>query len=187
MTRNWTGKVFIATTVDGFIARPHGDLDWLEPRGDSADHVPAQELPAELTYEGHMASVDTLVMGRATFEKVLSFGDWPYPEHRVLVLSTTLTDTDPKVTVVPSIEAALAELERVQARGVYIDGGRVVQEFLSRGLVDDIVLTRVPILIGEGIALFGALPADIALIHRGTYALPEGMFSTHYAVQNTEA
>lgn len=184
MNRTWIGKVFIATSLDGYIARDDGDITWLTDPPATEDHVapPPGQLPG-LDYESHMASVDHVVMGRGTYEKVLTFGFWPYPEHRVLVLSTTLSDDDARITVVGSSAAAVEALNERGSGAAYVDGGRVIQDFLRLGLVDELTLTRAPVLLGSGIPLFGTLSADVPLTHLGTSISGNGMVTSRYRVR----
>jgi dihydrofolate reductase len=174
-----TGHVFIAQSLDGFIARPDGGLDWLLSRGDPAeDHG----------YEAFIAGVDGIVMGRGTFETVLSFDPWPYVLP-VFVLSASLrADAVPRrlegrvriLDLTPA--AAMAQLAGEGFARVYVDGGRVVQSFLAAGLVADMVVTTVPVLIGDGRPLFGPLPGDVALVHEATTAFPSGLVQSRYRV-----
>lgn len=166
--------VFVGTSVDGFIARRDGRFDFLpdepEPHG----------------YEELMASVDTMVLGRNTFELVMSFGSWPYPKSkRVVVLSSRDVDL-PKEQNVEQMSGdpreIVAKLEAKGAKHLYVDGGDTVQRFLRAGMIDRLVITRVPVLIGEGIALFGALPHDVKLRHVGTRTFPSGLVQSEYEV-----
>jgi dihydrofolate reductase len=174
-----TGHVFIATSLDGFIARPDGTLDWLL----------SHDAPGEdHGYEAFIAGMDGIVMGRGTFETVLSFDPWPY-SLPVLVLSATLREADlpdrlrGHVTVADlTPAAAMQRLASEGHRRVYVDGGQIVQAFLSAGLIKDMVVSTVPVLIGAGRRLFGALPADVALRHQGTVAFPSGLVQSRYAV-----
>ena len=156
-------SVYIATSLDGFIARESGELDWLMVATSSSD---------DHGYAAYMATIDTLVMGRNTFEKVLTFGDWPYPHKRVVVLSSTLAQADtPKilpegVEVHPGPLAELVDhLYETGAKSLYLDGGQVIQSFLREGRLDELTITRIPVLLGSGIPLFGALGKDVALQH----------------------
>lgn len=179
--RTWTGRVFIATSLDGYIAREDGDISWLEAADPAASHSPARADSGAVTdYDAFMAAVDTLVMGRATYEKVLTFGFWPYPDHRVLVLSTTLNTTDPHVTVVRSLEEAVAALG---TGGVYLDGGAVIRSFLAADLVDELTITRVPVILGSGLPLFAPGLPTIALDHLGTAVSGNGMTHSSYRVR----
>jgi len=153
--------VFIAASVDGYIARPDGRIDWLERMN---TRLPAGE---DCGYASFMSDIDALVMGRRTFEQVLAFDAWPY-DKPVTVLSrrgvAVPAALQGRVTV--SAEAPLALLERLGTQGVrrvYLDGGLAVQGFLREGLVDELTLTTIPVLLGGGRPLFGALPHDIEL------------------------
>lgn len=172
--KQWQGHVFIGMSVDGMIARADDDLDWLT--GGS------EETPEDAGFSGFMALVDHMVMGRSTYDIVQSFGEWPYGDTKVFVLSTTLKTEDSRVEVVGSFEEAVARLDDDGARHVYVDGGRTVRTFLAAGFINTLTLTRVPVLIGEGKALFGAIPADIPLRHLETRTLNGGAVQTRYQV-----
>jgi dihydrofolate reductase len=171
--RTFRTKVFIATSLDGFIARANGELDWLVERGERA---------GDTGYDAFIADVDTIVMGRNTYEKALTFGFWPYEGKTVRVLSTRLETDDPNVVITRSTADLVRDLEEAGARNVYIDGGQLIQSFLGDGLVDRITITVAPVLIGTGIPLFGSLHRDIELQHVGTTGLAEGFVQTTYAV-----
>ena len=168
-------SVFVGASVDGFIARANGDLDWL-PAGDGEEHG----------YEAFMTSVDALVIGRKTFETVLSFDKWPYGEKPVFVLSTRPLAPAPADAVVQRMCGAPADiLSQLAARGiqhVYVDGGVTIQGFLRAGLIQRLVITRVPVLIGSGIPLFGITPRDIRLEHIATRQYASGLVQSEYAV-----
>jgi dihydrofolate reductase len=126
-------------------------------------------------------------MGRKSFETVLAFDPWPYGEKRVIVLSTTLdaipTPVGGRVELFKGDQEALLEKLAVEGvRRVYLDGGKTIQRFLRAGLVSDILITRIPILIGDGIPLFGPLDGDVALTHLRTEAYPNGFVQSVYAV-----
>jgi dihydrofolate reductase len=165
-------SVFVGASVDGFIARPNHDLDFLpedcEPHG----------------YDEFMASVDTLVIGRNTFEKVLTFGQWPYGKKRVVVLSSSPVDLSAAGGVVEQMGGApvdiVARLEASGARHAYIDGGITIQRFLYAGLIQRMTVTRVPVLIGQGIPLFGGLLHDVKLRHVATRTYPSGLVQSEY-------
>lgn len=171
--RTWTGHVFIATSVDGYIARPDGALDWLIDRpGPSGDGG----------YADFAATIDHLLMGRGTYEAVAAFDPWPYTRMKVMVLSSTLATTDERVTVVRSLGEAVDALTAAGAERVYVDGGKVISCCLAAGLIDDLVITRVPVLLGAGLPLFGALPADVHLESLATVPIGGGMVQERYAV-----
>jgi len=169
-------SVFIATSVDGFIARPNGDLDWL-PAGGGEPHG----------YNEFIASVDALVIGRKTFEKVLTFEAWPYGDKRVVVLSSRPVDLsaagDGVVEQMGGPPAEIAsQLAASGARHLYVDGGITIQRFLRAGLIQRLIITRVPVLIGDGVPLFGTLPRDLRLRHVMTRQYPSGLVQSEYAV-----
>jgi dihydrofolate reductase len=172
-----TASVFIGTSVDGFIARKNDDLDFL-PEDGGEPHG----------YNEFIASVDAIVIGRKTFEKVLTFGGWPYGEKRVVVLSSRPIDLSVvRGGVVEQMAGAPAEIvSQLAARGVhnlYIDGGITIQRFLRAGMIQRLIITRVPVLIGEGVPLFGALPHDVRLRHVVTRSYPSGLVQSEYAVE----
>lgn len=172
MTLQFTGAVFIATSLDGYIARPDGDIGWLtgvEGLGDTG-------------YEPFMSGVDVLVMGRATYDKVLTFDSWPYDGRMVFVLSTRLATTDHRIEVYASLHELVEAIVAIGARRVYVDGGKVIQSFLRAGLVHEMTITRAPILLGEGLPLFGPTEQDVHLIHRETRVLGAGFVQTTYEV-----
>src|SRR5271168_4461104 len=171
-----TVSVFIGTSVDGFIARPNGALDFL-PEGGGEPHG----------YDEFIASVDALVIGRNTFETVLAFPTWPYGNKRVVVLSSRPLDFSSVVGGVVEQMAGtpaeiVAKLAASGAHHLYVDGGVTIQRFLRAGLVQRLVITRVPVLIGEGIPLFGALTRDVQLRHVATQHYPSGLVKTEYQV-----
>ncbi len=180
----WKAAVFIAASVDGYIALPDGGLEWLTDPPPEPRHVPAHtgEHPPP-DYEEFTAGVSHLVMGRGTYDKVLTFESWPYERFRVLVLSTTLpVGDDPRITVIRSTAEAQQLLDADAVSGVYVDGGQVLTDFLRRGLVDELTITRAPVILGRGLPLFHELPQQIRLIHRGTASLDAGMASSRYSV-----
>ncbi len=168
-------SAFIGVSVDGFIARPSGDLDFLpmdggEPHG----------------YEEFIAGVDTIVIGRKTFETILSFPAWPYGDKRVVVLSSRPLDRSAARGVFEQMAGTPADIaSKLAASGashVYVDGGITIQGFLQAGLIQRLVITRVPVLIGEGIPLFGPLPHDVRLQHISTQHYPSGLVKSEYRV-----
>lgn len=168
-------SVFVGTSVDGFIARPDGALDFLpadggEPHG----------------YDEFIGSVDALVIGRKTYETVLAFDHWPYGDKPVFVLSAHAPAPAPDGAVVEWLSGEPAEIVRqLEARGfthIYVDGGITIQRFLRAGLIQRIVITRVPVLIGAGIPLFGSLPHDVLLKHFTTRSYASGLVSSEYEV-----
>ncbi len=168
-------SVFIATSLDGFIARSDGGLDWLpedaEPHG----------------YTEFIATVDAHVVGRKTFETVLSFPEWPYGAKPVIVLSShAATLKAPPGAMCTFMDATPAEVvDCLAARGMghlYIDGGVTIQRFLTAGLIQRLIITRVPVVLGTGIPLFGPVVRDIRFAHVATRAYPSGLVQSEYVV-----
>jgi dihydrofolate reductase len=173
-------SVFIGTSLDGFIARPNGDFDFLPPGGGEPHG-----------YNEFIATVDAIVIGRNTFEIVLPMNPWPYGQKRVVVLSTRPLDFSTivggKVEHMAGPPAEIVEkLAATGANHLYIDGGITIQNFLRAGLIQRLVITRVPVLIGAGIPLFGSLPHDIHLRHIATRQFPSGLVSSEYQIEKPE-
>lgn len=174
-----TGHVFIAASLDGFIAREDGDIGWLLAHDDSAeDHG----------YDRFIADVDVIVMGRGTYEAIRDLTPWPHARP-VLVLSATLRQADlppehaDRLRITDkSPQAAMAMLAAEGCRRAYVDGGRVIQSFLKAGLIADMVITRVPILLGRGRSLFGASGPEIVLHHEQTESFASGLVQSRYRV-----
>ncbi len=179
-------SVYIATSLDGFIARENGALDWLPGSDSEAVEVESGEQE-DYGYRGFFDSIDILVMGRYTFEKVLAFGKWPYETKPVIVLSRTLTTLPTELSGTVNLRSCspadlLSELQHSGAKRLYIDGGRTIQEFLRQGLIDEITITIIPILIGKGIPLFGPLSKDLKLKHMKTFSFENGFVQSRYEV-----
>ncbi|WP_265923028.1 dihydrofolate reductase family protein [Cupriavidus nantongensis] len=174
-----TGHVFIATSLDGFIARPDGDIGWLLERDDPAeDHG----------YTDFIADKGAIVMGRGSYEKVVTMGEWAY-DRPVLVLSRQLAGQRVPDALQGKVrfsdatpQDAMAQLEAEGVQRIYVDGGQVVQSFLRDGLIADMVITTVPVLIGAGRPLFGALPHDVSLELEASRHFPSGLVQSFYRV-----
>jgi dihydrofolate reductase len=172
-------SVFVGTSLDGYIARPDGALDFLDAGGNEPHG-----------YDEFMATVDAIVIGRKTFETVLGFDTWPYGGKRVIVLSSRPVDFASiagrgRAEWMSGEPAAI--VARLRADGVvhaYVDGGVTIQRFLAAGVIQRLIVTRVPVLIGEGIPLFGALPRDIELRHVITRSFASGLVQSEYEVCN---
>lgn len=164
-------------SLDGFIARPDGAIDWLLQRDDpSEDHG----------YSAFIADKDVIVMGRGSYAMAQSFDPWPY-KLPVLVLSKRLTGTSVPDALKGHVRFSnrapkdvMAELASEGVRRVYVDGGQLVQSFLKEGLIADMVITVIPVLIGEGRSLFGALPKDTDLKLVSTRSFPSGLVQSYY-------
>lgn len=172
-------SVFIGVSLDGFIAREDGSIDWLNAHAD--------EPGGDYGYRAFFDSVDALVMGRNTYEVARTFGEWPYGAKPVFVLTSRPLDIPAELADrVGTLSGPPGEIARQLAeRGfghVYVDGGRTIQDFLAAGLIQRMTITRLPVLIGTGIPLFGAVPHDVALRHVDTRAYANGLVQSTYEV-----
>lgn len=177
-------SVFIATSLDAYIARDDGSIDWLEAANAT---VPPGE---DCGYADFMDSVDALVMGSGTFEKVLSFADWPYGEKPVWVVSRTLTHIPAHlpalVRLLHGTPGEITSLAQQQGyKRLYIDGGKLIQSFLQDGLITELTVTTIPVLLGSGRALFGRLARDVKLGLVASRSYPFGFVQSTYQVQDS--
>jgi dihydrofolate reductase len=174
-----TGHMFMAMSLDGFVARQDFGLDWLvKQKTDGEDHG----------HSAFMESVDGLVMGSGSFRTLLTFESWPY-EKPVIVLSRAMkpddipTELRDKVTLSALSPRQLMEsLSKHGWKRAYIDGGKIIQSFMRERLIADMIVTIVPILIGEGKRMFGVLEADIDLRLLESKSFPSGLVTSRYEV-----
>jgi dihydrofolate reductase len=171
-----TTYVYIATSLDGFIATVDGGLDWLAtvPNPDNDDYG----------YAEFMGGIDAIVMGRVTYEKVLSFGVWPY-ERPVFVLSNSLIGVPDKLKgMVEIVRGDVGDLtQELSHRGyhnLYVDGGGAIHSFLMDDLIDEIIITRVPVILGSGIPLFRGSEIAMRFRHEGTKVHGNSLVMSHY-------
>ena len=167
--------VYVGTSLDGFIAREDGDIDWL---------VKYQNKEVHDSYNEFISTIDAMVIGRGTFEKVITFPEWPY-EKKVFVLSTSLkqipgTLTEKATLVAMEPAALLNYLSDKGFSSIYVDGGKVIQSFLREDLIDEMIITKVPELIGTGIPLFGYLDNDLRFEHIKTNIYSDGLVKSQY-------
>ncbi len=168
-------KVFIGTSLDGFIARENGELDWL---------VKFATPEVNSGYVEFIKDIDAVVIGRGTFEMVLTFSSWPYEQH-VFILSTTMKQLPGKVKGKASLVSnkpteLLADLSREGFSNIYVDGGKVIQDFLKEDCIDELIISKVPTLIGSGIPLFGYLAGDLKFRHLETRVYSNGLVRSRY-------
>ena len=168
--------VYIAKSLDGYIARENGDIDWLDNIDNPGDD--------DFGYGEFIKGIDAIVIGRNTFEKVLTFKKWPYTKP-VFVLSTTIKS-------IPEFLNGKAQLLSMKPREIldylsennysnlYVDGGITIQKFLDENLIDELIITEIPVLIGSGIPLFGNLRKDLWLKHKWTKTYPNGLVESCY-------
>jgi len=167
--------VYVGTSLDGFIARKDGDIDWL---------VKYQNKEVHDSYNEFISRIDAMVIGRGTYEKVLSFPVWPY-EKKVFVLSTSLkqipeTLNEKAILIAMKPAELLNYLSHKGFSNIYVDGGKVIQSFLREDLIDELIITRVPELIGTGIPLFGYLDNDLRFEHIKTNIYSDGLVKSRY-------
>ena len=168
-------SVYIGTSLDGFIAKTDGNIDWLtQYASDDAVHA----------YEEFMNGIDAIVIGRGTFEKILTFPSWPY-EKKAFVLSTSLkqlpdTLKDKATLLSMKPKELLSYLSGMGFSSIYIDGGKVIQGFLKEDLINELIISKVPVLIGNGIPLFGFLNADLKFKHIRTEIQSNGLVRSYY-------
>ncbi|XP_020908225.1 uncharacterized protein LOC110246249 [Exaiptasia diaphana] len=181
-------SVFIATSSDGYIATHDGDVGWLDIAGkkgvDMGEH-------ADMGFFSYMASVDCLIMGRKCMEKLSSFNltpeQWPYGDTPIFVLSRTLKDApgnlkDKVEMCSESIPDLISRLESQGFQHAYVDGGMIITSFLNLGLIEEMIITRAPILLGDGIPLFGKTEKHIQLENARAVAFPNDFVQLKYTV-----
>ena len=167
--------VYIGTSLDGFIARKDGDLDWL---------VKFEGREIQDSYQEFIGKIDAIVIGRGTFEKVLTFPSWPY-DRKVFVLSTTIKELPAtlkdKATVLSmKPNELLSYLSDEGISNIYVDGGKVIQAFLREDCIDEMIITKVPVLLGKGIPLFGEIDNLLSFDHIQTNVFSNGLVKSHY-------
>lgn len=172
-----TGHVFIATSLDGFIARSDGSIDWLE----------SVAMPGEdYGYGAFVAGMDAILMGRGTFDTVAGFAEWPY-QLPVMVLSRTLARLPAavaeRVELVRDVSDALALAATRGWHLLYVDGGATIRSCLAENAIAELVINRVPVLLGQGRPLFGPPAPPLALHHVETRSFASGLVQSRYAVQ----
>ncbi|MBM9547841.1 dihydrofolate reductase [Leptospira sp. 201903074] len=170
-------KAFIASSLDGFIARSDGSIDWL-----TSDEYALENN--DLGYSSFIKGIDCIVMGRITFETVLSFESYPYGSLPVYVLTKNpdykFESTNPISIFNGKLENLTHILEKKQFKTVYVDGGQLIQSFIKEQMLNEITITRIPVLLGSGLPLFGYLPKDQKLKHIKTLTYSNGFVQSDY-------
>ncbi len=160
--------LFIASSLDGFIAGPRGEIDWLFH-------------DADYGYRSFFASIDTVLMGRKTYDLSRSFGDWPYPKKTVFVFSRKKQAPDPRVLFAKNPVATARKILRKKGKNVWIVGGsQIVTEFLNAGLVHEIVLSIHPLVLGKGIPLFSKIEKRHGFRLQKARGFPSGLVQLTY-------
>lgn len=170
-------SVFIARSLDGYIADKNGGLDWLNsiPNPDNID----------MGYGEFISQIDAIVMGRKTFETVCSFdSDWPYTKP-VFVLSRTLASIpeeykDKAALIEGSLSGIVEQLNQKGFNRLYIDGGTTILGFLKEDLIDELIITTIPTLLGGGIPLFSELPKALSFEHVDSQVYLNELVQDHY-------
>ncbi len=165
-------SVFIATSLDGYIARPDGGIDWL-----SIVETPGEDYGFQEFFD----SVDVVLLGRNSYDVVLGFPEWYYPGKRVIVLTHRPTESrHGEEFYTGDVEALVRQLSESGARRIYVDGGAVIQQFLKAGLIDDMTISVIPILLGSGIRLFAGGEPEARLTLSSTQSWPSGLVQLRY-------
>ncbi len=169
-------SVYIATSLDGYIAESDGGLDWL-------NDIPNPEQ-SDYGFADFINSIDAIVMGRNTFEAVLGFGSWPYSKT-VFVLSNSLNSVPDNLTgkaeiISGDLRTVVDQLHERGYQNLYVDGGKVIQSFLEADLIDEMIIATVPILLGDGIPLFGKLTKSLKFSLKKTEKLNDMLVKNYY-------
>ncbi|SKC30938.1 hypothetical protein CZ809_00415 [Photobacterium piscicola] len=181
-------SVFIATSVDGFIARKNGSVNWLQTAGNKNADMSDQ---ADMGFNQYLASVDCIIMGRKCMETISSMDlppeQWPYGNIRIIVLSTTITQApdnlrDKVEMYAGNIKILITKLSTEGYQHAYVDGGMTIQAFINQQLINHITITRAPILLGSGISLFGETHKDIELEQTQAIVFPNNFIQVKYSV-----
>lgn len=167
--------IYVGVSLDGYIARKNGEIDWL---------APFQSDEVATSYRDFCETIDVFVIGRGTFETALSFPAWPY-DKQVIVLSSTLRslpdDLHSRVELASAPpRSLLSGLSRRGFTSAYVDGGKVIQSFLREDCIDEMILTRVPLLLGGGIPLFGELSQALRFTHAESVSYKNGLVKSRY-------
>jgi len=181
-------SVFIATSADGYIATKSGDVDWLEKVG-KADAEMGEF--SDMGFNNYASSIDCMIMGRKCMEKISSFNltpeQWPYGDIPIFVLSNTLKEAPEnlkgKVEMYSGeVPVLISQLEREGFQHAYIDGGATITSFLNLKLINEMIITRAPVLLGDGISLFGKIKSPIKLEDSQAEAYPNDFIQIKYKV-----
>jgi dihydrofolate reductase len=166
-------SVYIAVSLDGFIARPDGGLDWLAPFEQSGE---------DYGYKAFFDSVDALVIGRKTYDVVLGFEKWPYENKRCVVVTHAPPEAQHGETFFAGpLDALIGRMGKDGVRRIYVDGGALIRSFFAADLVDDVTLSVIPVLLGAGIPLFGGVERRTKLVSSRSF--PSGLVQLCYTIE----
>jgi dihydrofolate reductase len=168
-------RVFIACSLDGFIAGAEDDLSWL----------PEPDPNEDYGYAAFIAETGAILMGRGTYDVAAGFPEWPYGDTPVYV--ATSRPLEPVAKTVKAVKGTPGKMLATARRkagddDVYLDGGALIRSFLDAGLVDDLVVTLVPVILGSGAPLFAGTAARQALVPHETRIFPSGLTQLRYGV-----
>lgn len=166
--------LYMATSIDGFVASPDGGVDWI---------LTDVELESEYGFESFVKTVDTLLMGRASYEQTVSFGDWPFSDHRIVVYSNKDFEPSTPNTSVRKFDPKFIEkLKNEEGKDLWLFGGGALNHtFLEHDLIDEMMVFVQPTVLGSGIGLFGNRPIDPKhFIRKAVHELGGGFTLLHY-------
>lgn len=172
-------SIYIASSIDGYIARKDGNLDWLQ-----YGHTGNEDYG----FKKFTSTIDAVIMGKNTYEVVSSFDEWAYKDKRVIVLSNTLTEVRKETELFSGeLTELLAKLHAENVKHIWIDGGITVSKFLEAGLVDDITVSIIAMVLGSGIPLFSTMNQELRCHLVSTQSYPSGLVQLHYEVLHNQA
>jgi len=161
-------------SIDGYIARPDGDLDWLS----------AVELAGEdYGYSNFIKTVDTVILGRKTYDKVLSFGiPFPHSDKQCYIITRTPKPTEGNINFYTGdIPALVAQIKKQSGKNIFVDGGaQIVNEFMKHQLVDEFIISIIPVFLGSGISLFNEGRPEMKMKLAGNNSFSSGLLQLHY-------
>lgn len=171
-------SIYIATSIDGYIARKDGNLDWLQ-YGHDVHHADDEDYG----FKKFINSVDALILGRNTYQVVSSFGEWPYKGKRVIVLSHTLKEVRKEAELFcGELTGLLSKLHSENIKHVWVDGGLTASKFLEAGLVDDLIISIIAMVLGAGIPLFNIMDREQKCRLVSTQSYPNGLVQLKYEI-----
>lgn len=167
-------SIYIASSIDGYIARKDGNLDWLH-YGHTGDE--------DYGFKKFTSTIDAVIMGKNTYEVVSSFDEWAYKNKRVIVLSNTLTEVRKEAELFSGkLTELLAKLHAENVKHIWVDGGITASKFLEAGLVDDLTISIIAMILGSGIPLFSTMNQERRCHLVSTQSYPSGLVQLKYKI-----